>query len=203
MPETMTTVPAGHGRALHLATGKSVKLVNTPGTQVVDCWALNARDGTEFMSHDCTRIANLRVNPVAGDVLLTNRRRPILTLLEDSSPGIHDTLFAACDPRRYRLLGVSGYHRNCQDNFAEALRQLGVEPQTTAPGPLNIFMNIPIGADRNSLRIEPAACSPGDHVVLRAEMDCVVVFSACPQDIAPINGPGGAPPRDVHYRVLD
>ena len=33
----------------------------------------------------------------AGDALVTNRRRPILTLVEDTSPGLHDTLIAACD----------------------------------------------------------------------------------------------------------
>ena len=30
--------------------------------------------------------------------------------------------------------------------------------------------------------------SPGDYVVLRAEMDLVLAFSCCPQDILPING---------------
>ncbi|MEQ8344168.1 MAG: urea carboxylase-associated family protein [Sneathiellaceae bacterium] len=203
MPEALTTVPAGHGRALHLSTGQSVKLINTPGSQVVDCWALNRDDGREHLSNECTRTANLRINPRAGDVLRSNRRRPMLTLVEDSSPGIHDTLIAACDPQRYALLGVIGHHRNCQENFAEALLALGVTPEITAPGPFNIFMNIPVGEDRNSLDFQPTACRPGDHVVLRAEMDCIVVFSACPQDIAPINGPGGAKPKDVHFVVLD
>src|SRR3546814_4940061 len=41
-----------------------------------------------------------------GDILYSNRRRPILTLVEDSSPGIHDTIIAACDSNRYKFLGV-------------------------------------------------------------------------------------------------
>jgi uncharacterized protein YcgI (DUF1989 family) len=202
MNDVLTAVPAGHGRAVRLRAGQAVKLINTPGTQVVDCWALNAYDGSEYQSNDCTRVANLRVNPKVGDTLLTNLRRPILTLEADTSPGIHDTLMAACDRWRYELLGVKGYHRNCQDNFVEGLAAIGVTPQVKAPGPFNIFMNIPIGEDRNRLDFRPTACQPGDYVVLRAEMDCIVVFSACPQDIAPINGPGGGKPRDVHFQVL-
>jgi hypothetical protein len=59
--------------------------------------------------------------------LLTNKRRPILTLLEDTSGGIHDTLMVACDRYRYELLEVSGYHDNCTDNLAAALSRLGFE----------------------------------------------------------------------------
>ncbi len=36
--------------------------------------------------------------------------------------------------------------------------------------------------------------------MLRAEMDLVVVFSACPQDITPIDGPE-LTPRDAHFRI--
>ncbi len=41
----------------------------------------------------------------------------------------------------------------------------------------------------------------GSHVVLRAEIDLVVVFSACPQDIVPINGLDRTP-KDVHFEIL-
>jgi uncharacterized protein YcgI (DUF1989 family) len=38
-------------------------------------------------------------------------------------------------------------------------------------------------------------------VVLRAVMDCIVVLSACPQDMVPING-ADCVPKDVHFRHL-
>ena len=44
--------------------------------------------------------------------------------------------------------------------------------------------------------------SRGDHVVLRAELDCVVAMSACPQDILPINGKTGKT-TEAHYEILD
>jgi len=36
---------------------------------------------------------------------------------------------------------------------------------------------------------EPARTAPGDSVTLRAELPSVIVLSACPQDLVPINGP--------------
>ncbi len=196
-------IPAGHGKATRVTAGQRVKLVNTHGSQVVDCWALNAYDLGEHMSMESSRVFNLRINPRVGDTLVTTQRRPILTLLEDTSPGIHDTLCAACDRHRYGLLGVKGYHRNCQDNMVEGLLELGVTPPFQIPGSFNIFMNIPIHDDRNGIEFRPSRCQPGGHVVLRAEMDCYIVFSACPQDILPLHGEGGAPPKDCHFTALD
>lgn len=43
----------------------------------------------------------------------------------------------------------------------------------------------------------------GDYVVLKAEMDCVIAFSACPQDIVPIQGQSDNTPKDAGFLVLD
>jgi hypothetical protein len=192
-------VPAREGRALRLKKGERVRLINTHGTQVVDTWAFMADDPAEFMSMEHTRVGIGRVNPRAGDVLLSNRRRPILTLIEDTSPGVHDTLLAACDRYRYEQLGAKGPHANCTDNLRKALAALGLAPPET-PAPLNLFMNIPIGRD-GALRFELTLSKPGDSVTLRAERDVVVAFSACPQDMVPINGRDMVP-REVHYEVM-
>ena len=63
-----------------------------------------------------SRVAIGGIFPKPGDTMVTGKRRPILTLVEDSSPGIHDTLIAACDRYRYELLGVPD-HDNCADIF--------------------------------------------------------------------------------------
>lgn len=62
------------------------------------------------------RVQGFRVWQV-GDVLVTNKRRPILTLVDDTSPGVHDTCMSACDIYRYRGLGCEGYHDSCTDNL--------------------------------------------------------------------------------------
>ncbi len=194
----LITIPARKGKAAVLKAGQRVAVINTHGSQVVDTWAFNRADLREFMSMEHTRAHTLHVIPKIGDKFLTNHRRPILTLVEDSSPGIHDTMMAACDRYRYELLGCKEYHDNCADNLAAGLAELGMAPPET-PSPLNLFMNIPIKPD-NSLSFEPAVSRPGDRVVLRAEMDCVIAFSACPQDIVPING-AACRPTDAFFRI--
>src|SRR5712691_11320319 len=103
-------IPARRGKAVRLRLGQSVRVINTTGQQVVDTWAFRAGDIAEFMSMELSRVAIGRIIPGVGDTLVTNRRRPILTLTEDTSGGIHDILFAACDRWCYELLGYSGYH---------------------------------------------------------------------------------------------
>ena len=44
---------------------------------------------------------------------------------------------------------------------------------------------------------------PGDHVLLEAEMDCIVALSACPHDLPPVQLNGiDCTPRDVAYAVI-
>jgi len=139
-----------------------------------------------------------RLTPRPGDALVTNRRRPILTLLEDTSPGVHDTQIAPCDLHRYRTLGVEGYHDSCADNLRLALKAIGLRTREV-PCSLNLWMNIPVASDQSIAWLPPVA-RPGDHVALRAELDCVVVLSACPQDVIAINAHN---PLDLAFEVLD
>lgn len=193
------TVPARRGRAARLGRGQAIKIINTHGQQVVDTWAFNADDLAEFLSMEHLRATLERIFPQAGDALVTNRRRPILHFVEDTSPGVHDTLMAACDTYRYALLGCSDFHDNCTDNLYAALRRLGLRPPD-CPCPLNLWMNIPVSQTGATDWLPPVS-KPGDYVVLRAEMDCVVVLSTCPQDMMPVNG-ALCTPTEAHYQIL-
>jgi uncharacterized protein YcgI (DUF1989 family) len=42
-------------------------------------------------------------------------------------------------------------------------------------------MNIPIHSDRTTLSFEPPTSKEGEYICLKAEVDLVVAFSACPQ----------------------
>ncbi len=191
-------VPARNGRAVRLCRGQLVRIINTHGSQVCDTWAFNSADLSEFMSMEHLRAWIDRIVPRVGDPLATNRRRPILTLVSDSSPGVHDTLIAPCDLSRYRTLGVADYHDSCADNLRMALRAIGLRTGEV-PCALNLWMNIPVDAE-NRIQWLPPVSRPGDYVDLRAEMDCVLVMSACPQDIIAINAHN---PVEVHFSVQD
>jgi uncharacterized protein len=191
-------IPSRRGAATFVKAGQTIKVINTHGDQVVDTWAFNTSDLKEFMSMEHTRPHILRITPKIGDVMLTNQRRPILTILEDTSGEVHDTVIAACDKYRYKFLGVEGYHDNCTDNMYAAMKQLGFEAPEV-PSPLNLFMNIPVKED-HSLSFDPPISKPGSYVAFKAEMDLVVVFSACPQDILPINGVGHMP-TEAHFII--
>jgi len=196
---TLIEIPVRRGKAAYLRRGQCVRVVNTRGQQVVDTWAFGTDDLAEFMSMEHSRVTIGRIIPGIGDTLVTNRRNPILTVTEDTSGGIHDTLFAACDRWRYELLGCSEYHDNCTDNLAAALAELGLAPPET-PAPLNLFMNIAV-IDGNRVEIRPPVSTPGSYVSLRAEMDCIIAFSACPQDIVPVNGLA-LTPTEAHFQIL-
>jgi uncharacterized protein YcgI (DUF1989 family) len=184
---------------VHLAKGQAIQIINPPGQQVVDTWCFNAEDMSEFMSMEHLHATLQGIFPATGDGLTTNRRRPILILEEDTSPGRHDTVIAACDVHRYAALGCTHYHDNCTDNLRAALGQLDLRAPE-CPAPLNLWMNIPVSPNGMITWGEPLS-KPGDYVTLRAVFDCIVVMSTCPQDMIPING-SACTPTEVHYRLL-
>ncbi len=182
-------VPARRGVAVRLAAGQRLAVINTHGTQVGDFWAFNARDLGEHMSMEHIHVDLGSIFPRAGDRLITNRRQAILHFEQDTSPGVHDTVIAACDTYRYQQLGCAAYHDNCTDNLRMALIAIG-ERAPAIPAPFNLWMNIPVAAD-GGVGFLPTVSAPGDRVVFRAEMPVIAVISACPQDLVPVNGPDG------------
>ncbi|KZB88242.1 DUF1989 domain-containing protein [Amycolatopsis regifaucium] len=184
-----TQVPPATAKAVRVAAGDLVRVIDVEGGQVGDVFAFTeAGTGAELTEHHSaahTRAAIDRLFPAVGEAFATDRRRPILTLVEDTSPGEHDMLIPACDPARYAALGAPG-HRSCAVNLREALDELGLSFAGPTPQPINVFMRVPVAEDGRLSRLT-ASSRPGDAVTLRAEVDCVVVVSACPQDLVRIS----------------
>ena len=168
-------VPARQGKAARVKAGEAITIINTHGTQVVDTWCFMTENLAEFMSMEHQRSITQSVFPAIGAPLYSNHRRPLLTLEQDTSPGRHDTMLAACDIYRYRMLGCKDYYENCTDNLAVAMTETGlIVPET--PSPLNLWMNIPFTLD-GTTEFCPPLSKPGDYVCLRAHHDVVVVLS--------------------------
>ena len=179
-------IPASTGKAVRVSAGTCFSIVAAEGPQVADMWVFNRADPQEFLSTEHTRSCLDRLTPRVGDAYYSNRRRPLLTVLSDTSPGCHDLLLSACDAGRYRLLGHDGPHRSCVDNLREALDALSITPPEI-PSPVNIFETVAIGPD-GTLEIVPPKVERGQAITFGAEDDVIVVVSACPMDIVPTNG---------------
>ena len=197
MPSTHE-VPARQGRAVKVARGQSLQIINTFGTQVVDFWAFDAKDAGIYLSMEHTRATLSRLTPRAGDILVDNRREPMLAFESDTSPGVHDTVIAPCDPARYAKLGCAAGHASCADNLHRALGSLGIV-SPVCPASFNLWMNIPV-LPSGDLEWRETVSKPGDRVVFRALIDCIMVMSACPQDVIRINS---GRPVSAQYALLD
>jgi hypothetical protein len=191
-------VPAQSGRAAKVGAGSLVAIVDLEGQQIGDFFAYSADDPTEFLSAGHTRATNRRFMVRPGETFYTNHRRPILTMIEDTSPGYHDMLFPPCDIWRYRSKGIEGWHANCEENFRNAVGELGHE-FGVVPMPFNVFQNSPVVED-GRIDVRDAASKPGDRVVFRTEMDVVVVLTSCAVDDVEANGPGLS---DLQLEIID
>jgi uncharacterized protein len=189
-------VPARSGKGFTVRNGDLIKIVDLQGQQPVDFWAFNKRNIYEHLSCEHTKPSLEKLFPRQGDAAYTTHRRPIMTLIEDHSPGQHDMQFAACDKWRFKELGAKGKHANCAENLHKGLKTLGIELPFT-PQPWNLFTNFFINAD-GSFTVKAPESKPGDFVVLRAEMASYVVISACPQDM---NDTCGGNPTDIQVEI--
>lgn len=168
----------------------------------------------EYLSLPHTRAATNHLVPEVEDTLLTNLRNPLMTLIEDTSKGAHDTLTAACDANMYAALGVDKpeEHGSCAENLVLALKELNEKAGlkgtkavgaditvNIAPTPLHLFMNAPLqfasgtqsdgsGAKGAKIHVEEPKSNKRSYVRFRAERDIVVVLSACPNEVGPQNG---------------
>ena len=190
---TEQLIPARQAVAVRVPRGAPLRVVNTFGQQVVDTWAFV--DAAEWMSMEHSRLHIGRVNPRVGDTFVTTRRRAVLTPGRGHLRWRPRHAAGRLRPLALRAARCAG-HDNCTDNLHAALASVGLAVPCT-PSPLNLFENAP-PARRRRDRDPAAGLHAGSHVTLRAELDALVVLSACPQDLAPTNGPG---PRDAHYEL--
>ncbi|MFJ6651011.1 DUF1989 domain-containing protein [Streptomyces sp. NPDC091290] len=181
------TVSASGVEAFRVDAGQTFSITDPEGGQVGDLFAFAAEDPEEWLSASHTRASISRLFPEPGEQFFTTRRRPILTFRQDLSPGRHDMLIAACDAARYAALGQPG-HASCAQNLFAGLARCGIHTRAV-PQPVNVFMDVRPGAT-GDLTWTPASSMPGDSVLFEAAIDSVVVLSACPQDILPVNQGG-------------
>jgi uncharacterized protein len=181
-------VPAGKGSSFTAKENQLITVLDIHGGQCVDFWAIDAHNFNHYLSPPHTIVHLQSTQPKVGDQLVSNRREPVLTIMADDV-GWHDLLFPACDKQRYLRYFNVQEHRNCHDNFLEAIVKYNWESRLVPNPPFNIFMNTSIDAEGRLLTGEPRS-KPGDKIILRAEIDLICVVSSCPMDLTPTGSKG-------------
>ena len=170
------------GTAFELAKGRQLRVIDLEGEQVADLIAFNLADKREWLSSGRSIDYANRIYLTKGDVLYSNRSRPMLTILEDDV-GRHDFLLTPCSPETFQIIYKNNAaHPSCFANLAAHLAPFGFAPDVI-PTTFNVFMNVEIDAN-GALTILPPRSKAGDSILLRAEMDLIVGLTACSAEMS-------------------
>lgn len=186
------------GKLAHeVKKGEVVRIIDVDGQQVGDLIAFNRHNLDEKFWLSNTIRLNKTVYVTTGHVLYSELSQPMFTIVEDTC-GRHDLLAGSCNAEIDRVRYSVDDHFGCVENFVAALAPYGLT-RKDVPMSLNLFMNCPVHPDGRWEIVDPVS-KPGDFIDLRAEMDCLIALSNCPQDLNPCNAGKLTPLEVVIYQ---
>lgn len=192
-------IPAKGHWAREMSAGQLLRLEDVEGQQPIDLICYRRDDLQERFWAAHTAKLNGTIFVTAGHVLYSDMANPMMTIVEDSV-GINDVICGSCsaalDGVRY---GPEEAVPGCMDNFEAAVEPWGLKRQDI-PMCFNVFLNYPVGEGGRVAMDQEAPSKAGDHMLLRAEMDLLVVISNCPQENNPCTGFN---PTSFRVTVLD
>ena len=190
----LVTIPARRGTAARVGAGQHIRVINMQGTQVVDTWAFIARPMfAQWMAMEASRAWFMKLAAAAGDSFLTNRRRPILTLVEDTWGGAHDTLMALLRPPALPPARRRGPSRQLPRQSARRARRAGPRDPGHAVAAESVHEHS-VDA-RGAARLGRAGLDAGELRALpRRDGSRGRVLRLPPRHL-PINGAPARPPR--------
>ena len=179
-------IPRQTGGGVEVRTGQRVKIIDIQGKQIGDLFAFVLDSPDEYLSPGHTRRKIESIYPVLNKPFYSNKRNPLL-LLEEDTAGVHDLLSPACDYYLYKDMDLGDDHPSCRGNLVATLKRLNFTP-SSLPDPHNIFQNTPFVDLEGKQEWREPVTKAGDHVLLEAMKDLLVIVTACSMDIAPVNG---------------
>ena len=180
------------GLAVEIKKGQVLKIIDVEGEQVADLTAFGSDDNAEWLSSGRTIDYANSIYLTTGNILYSNRSRPMFTIVEDTV-GRHDFLLTPCSRETFEILYDGHvYVSSCFENLYTHLAPFGVTPDMI-PTTLNVFMNVGV-APNGELSIDPPTSKAGDYIMLRAEMDLIAGVTACS---APKSNNGYFKPIDI------
>jgi uncharacterized protein len=191
-----SVIKSNTGKAFEVKKRQTLRVI---GESTADFVVFNLRNVKERFDQARTKVDQGKIYVTKGDVLISKFNKVMMTIVEDTYEGTHDMEKGMCSTSFYKLWGDQifkiygdvwqklGRRRGaapkhgCWENLARALKPHGIAKEDV-PSPLNIFQTMVIDAKTGSMRYSMTRPRPGgDHMDLRAEMDCLVGISACPE----------------------
>lgn len=183
-PEDMVwaeTVAAGGYASKILARGARIELTDIDGDGCISLLAFNRECPTERLNVADTVKIQWNGYLGAGRFILSDMGRVMLSILADEA-GTHDGFCgasnAASNARRYGDGENYGPHPNARDRFRIALAKYGLGRKDIHPC-LNFFKGVRVGDD-GTTTLQAGPFAAGRKLLLRADMDLILVFANCP-----------------------
>ena len=172
--------PGGYA-SRRLARGTRLRLVDVAGDACASMLAFNAEAPAERLNVADTLKVQWNGYLGAGKLVLSDMGRVMLSILEDTA-GTHDAFCGAsneaANARRFGEGKNYGAHPNARDRFMLAVAKHGLGRKDVHPC-LNWFKGVRIAEDGRTMP-DLGPFAPGRSLVLRAEMDVLVVLANCP-----------------------
>ncbi len=180
-----TIAPGGYG-SRRLARGTRLRLIDTKGDACASLNIFNADMPSERLNVADTVKVQWNAYLGAGKLLLSDMGRVLMSVIEDDA-GTHDafsgTSNAATNTAKYGEGRNSGAFPNGRDRLLLGAAKHGLSRRDVHPC-VNLFKGAQIEADGTITPLIGPFAS-GRAVVLRAEMDVIVVIANCPHVLDP------------------
>ncbi len=180
------TIAAGGYATRRLARGTRLRLIDTQGDACAGLQLFNADMTTERLNVADTVKVQWNAYLGAGKLLLSDMGRVLMSIVEDDA-GTHDafcgTSNAATNAAKYGDGTNSGPHPNGRDRFLLGAGKHGLGRRDVHPC-ITLFKGATIAAD-GAIVPDIGPFAPGRSVVLRAEMELIVVIANVPHVLDP------------------
>jgi uncharacterized protein len=175
---TTVRIPPCSAITAELGIGDELVIIDPEGQQVSDVLAFAHPDTAEYLSSGRSLDYAARLWLSTGDILYSNRSRPMFTIVEDSC-GRHDFTLTPCSKDTFRIIyGETEERPGCEGNLVAALAPYGIGVDRI-PIAFNVFMHVAVDVTSGELQVLPPLSQAGDFIRLRAEMPLVVAITAC------------------------
>ncbi|GAO53446.1 urea amidolyase associated protein UAAP1 [Novosphingobium sp. MD-1] len=179
-------VAAGGYATRRLARGTRLRLIDLRGDACASLMVFNAELPTERLNVADTVKVQWNAYLGAGKLLLSDMGRVLMSIVEDDA-GTHDafcgTSNAATNSARYGEGRNSGAFPNGRDRLLLGAAKHGLGRRDVHPC-INLFKGTRIETD-GAITPLVGPYKPGRTVLLRAEMDVIVVIANCPHVLDP------------------